>query len=367
VQSKIWKWIVIVVMMAIIGFGSLFFIGSEPPALDLAMAREEIALSENQLVTSYSKNTVKKANEYYDSAMYYWQQENLKIKYFRDYSFSKLCAEKAVSLAQEARISAKKKGAAHFSEMEYKFLLTKRKLERYQNIFGNHPKSESQIKSLANATMYYNEALVAFDNKNMHVAEIKIADSSSIINELLSTSEANLKKYFASFNEWEKLEKLAIETSKKRNQFVLLIDKYDRTCYIYRNGKSVKTFDIELGKNWIGDKLHAGDKTTPEGTYKVVKKKANGSTKYYKALLLNYPNDEDKARFKTNKEKELIAQSRSIGNLIEIHGDGGKSVDWTDGCVALTNSDMDELFKMCNEETPVFIVGSLQPIEKILK
>ncbi len=58
--------------------------------------------------------------------------------------------------------------------------------------------------------------------------------------------------------------------------------------------------------------------------YKIIEKKQNGQTKYYKALLLNYPNEDDKKRFLANKKNGIISKDAKIGNLIEIHGNGGK-------------------------------------------
>ena len=55
----------------------------------------------------------------------------------------------------------------------------------------------------------------------------------------------------------------------------------------------------------------------------------------------------------------VIPQNASIGNLIEIHGDGGKGLDWTDGCIALENTYMDKIWKLVPENTPVLIVGAL--------
>jgi lipoprotein-anchoring transpeptidase ErfK/SrfK len=58
----------------------------------------------------------------------------------------------------------------------------------------------------------------------------------------------------------------------------------------------------------------------------------------------------------------VIAASADIGNLIEIHGDGGKGIDWTDGCIALKNTDMDILYKLVPNGTTVTIVGTAQPL-----
>jgi L,D-peptidoglycan transpeptidase YkuD (ErfK/YbiS/YcfS/YnhG family) len=63
--------------------------------------------------------------------------------------------------------------------------------------------------------------------------------------------------------------------------------------------------------------------------------------------------------------KGTLPRSAKIGGLIEIHGDGGRGVDWTEGCVALTDSEMDIVFKVAKEGTPVTIVGSMVNLDQI--
>jgi len=111
--------------------------------------------------------------------------------------------------------------------------------------------------------------------------------------------------------------------------------------------------------------MQQGDKSTPEGHYKILEKKQNGQTSYHRAFLLDYPNDADKKRFTLNKKNGIIHQNASIGNLIEIHGSGGKGTDWTDGCVALRDSHMEELFALCPVGTRVTIVGSTMPLNRL--
>jgi murein L,D-transpeptidase YafK len=120
----------------------------------------------------------------------------------------------------------------------------------------------------------------------------------------------------------------------------------------------VKTFVAELGTNWTADKSRSGDAATPEGRYKVVQKKGAGHSIYYKALLLDYPNAEDRAAFARAKRRGEIPRDATPGGLIEIHGDGGKGRDWTRGCVAVSNDDMDDVFRRAKVGTPVTIVGS---------
>lgn len=137
-------------------------------------------------------------------------------------------------------------------------------------------------------------------------------------------------------------------------------------CMVIKDGKVVERFDAELSLNWIGHKKQQGDMATPEGIYQITKKVNHRETKYYKALLLNYPNENDLARFEKDVRQGLISSSAHIGGLIEIHGDGGKGKDWTEGCVALTNKDIDRLYAMVSAGTTVTIVGSLKPLGELL-
>jgi murein L,D-transpeptidase YafK len=118
-----------------------------------------------------------------------------------------------------------------------------------------------------------------------------------------------------------------------------------------------------MGPNWIGDKRHRGDKATPEGRYYITKKKKGKDTIYYKALLINYPNDEDRKRYNDDVKRGILSAGQGIGGLIEIHGGGGKGAHWTEGCVALTNAEMDQIFDFVEVGTPVTIVGSLRNLQ----
>ena len=103
----------------------------------------------------------------------------------------------------------------------------------------------------------------------------------------------------------------------------------------------------------------------PPRIYNVKAKKSGRETKNYKALLIDYPNAEDKKRFEADKRSGALPRGARIGSLIEIHGDGGKGVDWTNGCVALKNAEMDVVFGLAGANTTIIIVGSLKSLEEI--
>ncbi len=136
---------------------------------------------------------------------------------------------------------------------------------------------------------------------------------------------------------------------------VVLKDKH--TLTLFDDGRPVRTYVAELGYNSLGDKWRAGDAATPEGRYRITAKKGPGQSAYHMALLLNYPNEEDVRSFEAAKRAGRLSRRASLGGLIEIHGEGGRGKDWTNGCVALANNDIQDLFKRVAVGTPVTIVG----------
>lgn len=178
----------------------------------------------------------------------------------------------------------------------------------------------------------------------------------------ISTAEGILLPMFSRYEDRSRIKKWrqwAAETiaeSREKKVVAFIVNKSNHTLIVYRDGIPVKTYNTGLGRNGAADKLRAGDKATPEGRYKVVRK-IPGS-RYYRALLLNYPNREDMKHFIQAKEKGLIPKKAGIGGLIEIHGGGGGAL--TNGCISLENPAMERIFSMASVGTPVTIVGALQ-------
>jgi len=126
----------------------------------------------------------------------------------------------------------------------------------------------------------------------------------------------------------------------------IVVYKGKRTLTAYHDGKMVHSFKMSLGKNADkGNKVKAGDYRTPEGQYKIVRKKCDN--RLYKSLMISYPNASDRARARSNGVRP--------GGYITIHGQpkwnatgrGDKytlSRDWTEGCMAVPNRAMDILW-----------------------
>lgn len=158
---------------------------------------------------------------------------------------------------------------------------------------------------------------------------------------------------------WRSWSDNAIRESRLTGLSVIVVDKLRRRLTVYRGGERVVSFAAELGANGLQRKAHSGDRATPEGAYRVVDRKEGRRTNFYKALLIDYPNDEDRERFATGKRVGTIPRRAGIGSLIEIHGDGGEGRDWTDGCVALANQDMDWVYDRAPIGTLIVIVGTV--------
>ena len=133
---------------------------------------------------------------------------------------------------------------------------------------------------------------------------------------------------------------------------LVIVDKSDRTLTLMRGGAVLKTYrGIALGGAPVGHKRFEGDEKTPEGRYTIDYR--NPDSAYHLSLHISYPDAEDLAYAK--------AQLRSPGGDIFIHGQpnamifGTLSGDWTDGCIAVSNEEIEELWAAVPDGTPIEI------------
>lgn len=125
--------------------------------------------------------------------------------------------------------------------------------------------------------------------------------------------------------------------------------------YLRNKGKDIYKFNIDLGRNPVGHKTAEGDGRTPEGVYYLGNKwdrnnNWDPSRKYNKSFWISYPNENDKAK--------ALARNVKPGVGVMIHGTPSNRInakDWTNGCIALQNKDMDTLFKYVMTRTIIDI------------
>lgn len=136
----------------------------------------------------------------------------------------------------------------------------------------------------------------------------------------------------------------------------LVLEKEKHRLTAYANGNAVRVYLVALGENPLGPKEIEGDKKTPEGDYRINDK--NPQSAYYKNLGISYPAEKDLRR-----AREL---GQPAGGDIKIHGlapeyafldQAHRVTDWTHGCIAVTNTEIDELY----ERTHIGAVISILP------
>ncbi len=134
----------------------------------------------------------------------------------------------------------------------------------------------------------------------------------------------------------------------------ILVEKAKRTLTLFREGKVLKTYPVALGPNPVGPKEREGDNKTPEGVYRIDWR--NPKSQYHLSLHISYPNETDVAR-----AKKLGV---SPGGDIMIHGlPNGRGaigaahllMDWTVGCVAVTDEEIEEIWKSVSDGTSIEI------------
>lgn len=134
----------------------------------------------------------------------------------------------------------------------------------------------------------------------------------------------------------------------------VLIEKSKHTLTLLRDGQPIGIYRISIGRNPVGAKVRAGDHKTPEGAYVIDSR--NPASGFHRALHISYPNTTDRER--------AAGVGVSPGGDIMIHGIKNRLgwlgrfqrwLDWTDGCVAVTDAEMDQLWKLIPDGIPVEI------------
>ena len=133
----------------------------------------------------------------------------------------------------------------------------------------------------------------------------------------------------------------------------IVVEKSNHTLTLYHDQKTLQTYRVSIGSN-SGPKQQAGDRKTPEGLYVIDAK--NPTSRFHRALHVSYPNAQDRARAKKlgidpGGDIEIHGQMNSFAWL----GPLARHFDWTAGCIALTNDEIDAIWPIVPIGTPVEI------------
>lgn len=144
----------------------------------------------------------------------------------------------------------------------------------------------------------------------------------------------------------------AAATAEKPAQPVdlVVVMKSERMLHLYRDGVPVRSYPIGLGDNPEGHKQRSGDQRTPEGAYRLDWR--NPDSVFYKSIHVSYPDRDDR--------RATVRRGVDPGGEIMIHGQPNyafekRTGDWTDGCIAVSNKAMDDLWTNVPDDTPIHI------------
>mgnify|MGYP001821788784 FL=1 len=134
----------------------------------------------------------------------------------------------------------------------------------------------------------------------------------------------------------------------------VIIEKSQRVLHLLKDDKPFRTFKIALGIRPVGDKEHEGDFKTPEGRYRLDAR--NPNSEFFLSIRVSYPDASD--------IRAARAKGLDPGGAIMIHGQPNepsrseayyRTQDWTNGCIAVSNSDMIDIWLMTGDNTPIEI------------
>ena len=216
-------------------------------------------------------------------------------------------------------------------------------LECFQKLVRDYPNSEyrrdSQMMIFQIHNVIIKDEIIATQQTRIEISRQEAKNQKNEITTLQNQIERLEQKIFA----------LRTEPADK-----VLIEKKERRLTLLSKGEVIKTYQIALGGNPVGPKERQGDNKTPEGTYIIDSRNSNSG--YHLSLHISYPNEKDKMR-----AKELGV---SLGGNIMIHGikndlswvgDSHAEVDWTKGCIAVTDEEMEKIYKLVPNGTIVEI------------
>lgn len=135
----------------------------------------------------------------------------------------------------------------------------------------------------------------------------------------------------------------------------LVVKKSARELLLFAGDEVLRRYEIALGRNPVGHKERRGDNRTPEGKYLLDWR--NPQSRFYRSIHISYPNENDRRR--------AAAMGVDPGGSIMIHGVPDRyrddqefiiSLDWTEGCIAVTNKDMEEICALVADNTPIEIL-----------
>ena len=135
----------------------------------------------------------------------------------------------------------------------------------------------------------------------------------------------------------------------------VVVRKAQRRLLLMHGGNVVRSYHVSLGLNPIGQKERSGDFRTPEGTYRLERR--NPRSDYFLSIKVSYPNDIDLRRARTHHwDTGGSIMIHGLPNWLKHEPEYYEKNDWTDGCIALSNADMTEIWMLLPDDVPIEIL-----------
>lgn len=343
-------------ILAVLAFAG-FVVGYElrqPPLERLQMAMDALQSARQSQAESLASDTFRQAQKNLESGQQAIRRVNADWWPFVSYRQADSLLLESIRLSGVAVSLANKKRKQHRVDVETEITQLTDSLRQWRDVLDmtlTHTEDEAIYRTASFKLGMAREMV----QKRQFDAARAYADS---VRDRLATLEEHHRQrrplHESLVKQAQQWATRTVKESKEAGTKAIIVDKSSHRLYVLSSGKIIDSMTCELGYNSGHQKRVSGDGATPEGMYRVTK--VNRHSKYYLALLLDYPNADDKKRFKANIEAGVIPANSKIGGLIEIHGHGGQGRDWTDGCVAVTNKEMEGLLRVAPVGTLVTIV-----------
>lgn len=273
-------------------------------------------------------------------------------------------ARKTLSLTKERREEQRRKAADQLEHAVARLNTIKRRVEE---LGGRAVVGQQLVETellLHQAKTYYDHARYARAEE-----QARLALRSMGAQTVRLTREFGRYADEEKIDSWRQMAQHTVEWSRRARAQAIIVNKAGRELKLYRNGKLLLTVPIRLGADGILEKRHHGDGATPEGYYHVVRKRGLGQTPWHRALLLDYPNGEDRRTFQLKRPVNTSGAKEDLGTTVAIHGLDPRGLNQVLGSIVIENAQMDNLYQHIESGTPVTIVGALDidnPVSRVL-
>ncbi len=330
------------------------------PEIARATARSAVDSARAARAMIWAPDDWQAATSALDAALLETRRNEVRFLLFRDYREARALlasAEAAGTAAREAAVSNRETERATALEALDRAEETIVATESLTGAIRIDPPSR---RALRTAKLAVTEARELWDDEQYEQAQERATRAVGAVRAARDLVAAMMARYVDrdQLRQWRRWKEDTIQQSRRTGGAAIVVNKNERRLTLYVGGRAVETFHAEFGFNHLQQKIRSGDGATPEGRYRIISKKDRGRSKYHRALEIDYPNSDDRRRFERARRSGQVPASARPGGLIEVHGDGGRGFDWTKGCVALTNRDIDRLYPRVDIGTPVTIIGS---------